>query len=479
MNIITREDNTQKVFLSENTLNVGEILNNHYVYLYESMHEENFLLKYDECNLFKELLYDNKVVGFCSYDFSRDFITAAINNIYVLPKYRGKNILLDELKRTMTEHNKPSIMEPTRFIVELLIEYGLAKKINDSIVASSLEFIIPGTHVLSNGEYDDEELSTHFYDLNICASIHILDLKNSHVAYSAPLNEDIIHYDCLEQRGNIDDEYFKSIIRLFEDNSVEFMNVLVDLENNLPVKKYTLDEVIGDEDSFSFYIESLIDDAHVTRSKAFEIQRQIREEYEAGMVLNESLLIRLAYLFDDNPSPKKTSHEEVCRYCGMPVDSHDRFCHFCGINLSYDPDEVEDNLILTLNAESTDFKEDIAFAAYKFLELVDDGIEVDYSFFSIENTYNVSRFELEVFLKDNNYFIDDLITDEGHVFLNTHPLYFWKKYHMDIVDYTDFENYFYTHDGANPLEVCLDYLKQFDDDEYISEIIDEINKDLG
>lgn len=79
----------------------------------------------------------------------------------------------------MLEHNKPSIMEPTRLVVEILIKYGFACKINDDIVASAIEFIVPGNHVLSNQEYDDEELSTHYYDLSICSCIHILDFSKS------------------------------------------------------------------------------------------------------------------------------------------------------------------------------------------------------------------------------------------------------------------------------------------------------------
>lgn len=205
---IIKEDNTQNVFLSENALDICEILQKYYKYLLDSMEHEDLILKYRECNLFKELVYDNKVVGFCSYDFSREFITAALNNVYVLPEFRGNHIFLNELENTMVEHNKPSIMEPTRLVVELLIKYGFASKINENIVASAIEFVIPGDHVYSNFDYDNDELSTHFYDLSICGSIHILDIDKSHIAYSAPLNYDIVNYDCLDNRNNIDDDYF-------------------------------------------------------------------------------------------------------------------------------------------------------------------------------------------------------------------------------------------------------------------------------
>lgn len=479
MNTITRNDGVPMVFLSEGTLNVVEILQEDYPEICESIQKEGFILKYSQCNLFKELLFENNVVGFCSYDFSREFMTPALNNIYVLPQYRGNSFLLNELTSTMAEQNKPSIMEPTRLIVELLIEYGFASKITDNIVASAIEFVVPADHVLSNMEYGLEELSTHFYDLNICASIHILDVERSHVAYSAPLNYDIIHYDCLDYRNRISYEYFEEISKTFRDRDVEIMNVILDLEENLPIKTYTLDEIIGPEGEFSFYIQSMIDDAHVTQQNALEIKNQIREEYEAGMVLNESLLVRLAYLFDEGYKKRITLHDDVCPYCGMPIDSHDRFCHFCGINLDYDIDEMECSLLTSIDDTKSDFKEDIRFIAYKFLKLIEGRIDMDYAIFTIENTYNINLDDLKEFLDINGYFSQDRITPEGFGFLKSHPLHFWNKYHMEIIDYTDFENYFYIHEDLTPKEICLNYLNKFEKEEYILDIINEIKKDCS
>ena len=477
-NIIVRQDDTQRVFLSEGLLDVEEILKTHYGYIYESIQNENFILKYNQCNLFKELIFDSKVVGFCTYDFSRQFITAALNNIYVLPEFRGKGIFKNEILKTLEEHNKPSIMEPTRLIVELLIRYGFARKIQDNIVASAIEFIIPGENVVTNRSYENEELSTHFYDLNICASIHVLDFNNAHIAYSAPLNYDIIHYDCIEKRKSIDENYFLEIRDFFQSNDVELMNILVDLEESLPIKNYTLEEVIGPEDSFSQYIQSLIDDGHVTYQKAIAIKKQIKEEYEAGMILNESLLIRLAYLFDENVNPTIKSHDDVCPYCSMPIDDHDRFCHFCGINLGYDLDETQNNLMESLNTSDSDFKEDIRFVSYKFLKLIDEKIPLDYAIFTIENNYSITWDELDSFLRKNSYLIDGNLTDEGRLFLENHPLYYWEKYDMGIVNYSDFEDYFWANSHLDGIEICLNFLNEYGDDEYVSDIIDDIKKDV-
>lgn len=475
---LIRHSNTQKIFVSENDIDVVDTLKTYYGYIYDSINDEGFILKYGQCNLFKELICDKKVVGFCSYDHSREFMTAALSNIYILPEFRGNGIFLKELEKTMAEHNKPSIMEPTRLIVEILIKYGFAKKINENIVASAIEFVIPPDHVITNSDYENEELSTHFYDLDMCASIHVLDINKGHIAYSSPLNYDIIHYDCLDKRNNICDEYFTRITSMFAENDVELMNVLLDLEERLPIKDYTLEEVIGEGDNFSSYIESLLDDAHVTYAKALDIRQQIKEEYEAGMILNESLLIRLAYLFEEDTEPSLKAHDDVCPYCSMPIDDHDRYCHYCGINLDYDPSEMESSLIETITQAKTAFNEDIRFIAYKFLRLIEEKIELEYSVWTIANTYDITWHDLKSFLDKNNYLNENEITKDGHEFLNTHPLHFWEKYHMVVVNYTDFERYFYDHDDEDCLEICLNYLNQFRNDDYILEIINRIKEDI-
>ncbi|MBE6507795.1 MAG: zinc ribbon domain-containing protein [Methanobrevibacter sp.] len=476
--IIEKKDNSQKALLSEDSFDIISILKEDYTYIYDAIEEENFILKYSECNLFKELVYENLVVGFCTYDFSREFMTAALSNIYILPEFRGNRIFLEELEDTMRNYSKPSIMEPTRLVVETLISYGFAQKVNDRIVVSAIEFIVPGSHVLSNAPYDNDELSTHFYDLDMCACFHVLDLEKGIVAYSSPLNYDIVHYDCIENRQKMDDEYFSNIRESFCQSDVEFMKVILELEENLPVKNYTIDEIIGEGDEMSEYIQSLIDDGHVTYERALEIKQQIKEEYESGMILNESLLIRLAYLFENNIEPTIKSHDEVCPYCGMPIDSHDKFCHFCGINLDYDIELMQENLIKSINTSKSDFKEDIRFIMYKFLKLIDEKIDFEYAIFTIENTYNISWPKLSYCLENQGYLIDDSITERGYEFMNTHPLHFWEKYHMDIVDYTDFENYFYNHLYMNHIDICLTYLENFAKDEYVLEIIENIKSDL-
>ena len=465
MNYLIRKDNTQKVYLSETPLDVVDILKTDYEYLHEAIADEGIILKGLECNLFKEIVFDSKVVGFCSYDFSSEFITAALNNIYILPEFRGNGLFLAELQKTMVEYNKPSIIEPTRLVVELLVKYGFASKISDSLVASSLEFIVPGNHVESNREYQTEELSTHFYDLNICSCIHFLDIEKGIIAYSSPLNYDIIHYDCLNKRKAIGEDYFIKIRDFLLENDVDIVDEISRMEDTLPVKSYAIEEVVGDEEGFSAYIESLIDDAHVTYEKAYQIKRQMIEEYEAGMILNESLLIRLAYLFDENKKPTIKSHSDTCPYCSMPIDPHDRFCHFCGINLNYDPESMFESLLNTFDESDGQLSEDIRYVAYKFLKMISEGIEPEYAMIVCERSYSMPGDILKGYLDENSYMKCNEITDDGHDFLDKHPLHLFEKYELDAFDYSDFERYFYENQKLEGKEIVLSYLDRFSDDD--------------
>lgn len=477
-NYLIRENNTQKVYLTEDTLDIPLILNENYPYIINSIKKENFILKSEKCNLFKEIVFNNKVVGFCSYDFSREFMTAALNNIYILPEFRGNGLFKEELEKTMIEHNKPSIMEPTRFIIELLIKYQYAKKINDNIIASAIELIVPGEHVITNKEINnEEELSTHFYDLNICAPIHLLNMNNCIIAYSLALNDDIIRYDCIEKRSKINDEYFEQIKEFFIKNEVEILKILVELEEKLPLKEFSLEEIIGNDNELSPYIETLIDDAHVTYSKALEIKEQIKEEYEAGMILNESLLIRLAYLFNIPESPSLITHDEICPYCKMPIDNHDKYCHYCGINLKYNPNDVENTLINSINQFNNKINtdEDVRYIAYKFLKMIYENIDFEYAIFMVENNFNINFKVLDKYLKENNYLKDGNITQNGIDFTNHHPLHYYEKYNMDIIDYTKFEEYFWQNSNLDGNEICLKFLNDYDG-KYIKEIKEEIKK---
>ena len=84
---------------------------------------------------------------------------------------------------------------------------------------------------------------------------------------------------------------------------------------------------------------------------------------------------------------------------------------------------------------------------------------------------------LKKYLNENNYINDESITEEGIEFLNNHPLHYYEKYRMDIIDYTKFEEYYWNHPDLSGEEICLKFLDQYDD-EYCNEIKEEIKRNI-
>ena len=81
--------------------------------------------------------------------------------------------------------------------------------------------------------------------------------------------------------------------------------------------------------------------------------------------------------------------------------------------------------------------------------------------------------KLNGFLEENNYFNGE-ITEEGYEFILNHPLNYYEEFDMSCIDYTDFERYFYKNSDLSGIEICLNYLNQFSDDQDVQEIISEI-----
>ena len=141
----------------------------------------------NEYSFFKEVLYNDIVVGFAIYQRKSpkehqnfpNLIT--LDLIYILPEYRGKGLIYSEIKDTMSLHPNWvfSIDLPNYHIVKSLIDNGYAIKLNENIV------YLGDTPITAQVNGD-----TYFYplyDLRIKAGIN-LDLPS----LTSPCDRDFI-----------------------------------------------------------------------------------------------------------------------------------------------------------------------------------------------------------------------------------------------------------------------------------------------
>lgn len=353
-NYVQRENFIAEVYHNENDdelLNTTEILKDKYDYICKSINDEGYTLENPECNLFKELLYDDMVVGFVTYDYTKGVGDFSLNEIYVLPEYRGNKYFISELEYMMLSGSTVSIYEPTHRIIEILMENNLARNIVDNLVVSSISLDInqdKSECTVSNHEWKDDIIhSCNLYDLNISACIlpeNISDKDTNIIHYSRCLADDNKHYSADSIRENIDNDYFENIKNSIIENHEEYVATLMELEDNKPTADFDIDEIVGRPPNLSGYLEELIAEEFVTRQRALEIQAQMIEEYDEGLILSESLLKRLEYLsMEDLINEDKMAEgfdssefDMKCPYCEFPITLIDKTCEVCGLRLDND-----------------------------------------------------------------------------------------------------------------------------------------------
>ncbi|MBE6488669.1 MAG: hypothetical protein E7Z86_08140 [Methanosphaera stadtmanae] len=342
-NCIIRNDFIAQVYTSNDIqfLETYTILETDYDYIIESMQEEEFILENPYCNIFKELLYEDKVVGFVTYDLQNGVGDFSLNAAYILPKYRGNGIFFYELENVLINGNTLSIYNPNHKIMEKLIEYDFARYLDSNLVASSISLDIPTDKLLSNDnklEVEDDLLhASNLYDIHMCMVIILIDIStpNKNIIYYSKL-QDTDKEKSEKNREHLDATYFQYIKDTILDNHEQFVEILTELTEKLPRAEYTLEEIVGTAPELSIYLQEIINEGLITKEKAYEVQKQLTEEFETKEVLPESLMKRLMYLvLEDDMEAEDFDDTDafLCPYCGYPTSLSARTCNTCGYNI--------------------------------------------------------------------------------------------------------------------------------------------------
>ena len=342
-NFIFRDDEPKIIADESGVLDIEKILTQNYQYILDEIIKENHEIGAVISNFFKEILYENQVIGFVTYIVD-DFYNLSLNEIYVLPEFRGKRLFLKEVESVIRKGYMLSFTLPNHNLVEILLHSGLASKISDNIVVSAIDFECDGVDI-ENGEFIGEySISTPFYDLNIYSPIYI-DESNAYYNYELDDEEEELG----DTREIIDDDYLNNIKTLIFNKTEEIDNLLSKLKENLPKPDFGFDVIIGEGEDLSLYVQDLVDTNIISSNKAINIVNQLNAEYMMGKVRDDGLKTRLWYLIDnygvEKSLPDIYSNNIFCDYCYNPVTLLDLHCPKCGFNQfsdDYDFDSFDD-----------------------------------------------------------------------------------------------------------------------------------------
>ena len=298
INYIIREDGSPKLFSVETEfdfLDLDEILED-YPYILDSMENEEYYIENDICSFFDEILFENKVVGFATYD-TRNMTDLLLCECYILPEFRGKRLFFDEICKMIFIAENFGILQPTRNIVDLLVDYSFAKNVTEDIVVSGIPFYFDEIDAKSykNRELDEDEMDpSYFYDLSINSTISV---DNDDIIYHNLLENDLRRHG---KRKELDESYFTNIKDFFTEN--DFDDVIEELIKNLPQIKFGYDEIIGNGEGLSDYMQSIVDNGMISYDKAIEIKQQLISEFESGQLKDEDIDERFTVLISNELS---------------------------------------------------------------------------------------------------------------------------------------------------------------------------------
>lgn len=383
---VIRKDDNPEIIHSDLTdyLDVESILKKDYEYIYESIQNEGHILENNLGDMFKEILYESKVVGFALYELN-SMTSLTLNEIYILPEFRGKGLFLVEIITMFEIGNTISILQPTKKLVEILIHYELAYKLTENIVASAISFDLKNEDILSNSDekFDNEQiLSGNLYDLNIRSSLFLMDISTpgkNIIFYHKELKNDLNEYG---KRATLNESYFNEIKTLFLENHEEFTLKMFDLKEKLPESQFGFDIVVGYDDEFTDYMQSMIDEGLISKNKAQEIKDILTDEYLEDEVTDDGILTRLNFFINDMDSLIKPfnfldTDVSLCPYCHNPINLTDKTCQICGYNLRYEDDYFEDD----------DFEDNLTLDTDNILSQISELLE------KLKNSYKLEDIE--------------------------------------------------------------------------------------
>ncbi len=195
---------------------IEDVLCKDYVYLLDSMDMEDFEYYDTSFDIFKEIVYKNKVVGFVSYmDEGENGLK--LMEAYVMQEYRNNNLLYDEISSV----DKLSISQSKISFVKDLIESGIAEELDGGIVVSEIPFNVSSYELKK--DFNMGNYYSHVYDLN---NGSVLILENAEeVNYSKSNWKDKKKYDL---KDSIDDDYLtkaREIVCGYDENYLKVLTV--------------------------------------------------------------------------------------------------------------------------------------------------------------------------------------------------------------------------------------------------------------
>ena len=331
------------------TNNLSKILEKNYEEIYKSIEKENYIIEYNSFYEFREILFEDKTVGFLTLDtFMPTNVNLCLNEVYILPQYRGNDLLIGIIHELLQDKNiTVYIRKPNYAFIKFLIKNELAFEISPNIAVSHVKFVVKVGEYYSNKNIKKLYHSKRFIDndfvyyangfhMDFC-SVFFFDKWNEIVKIQAPLvftnprKEDVKTHSSRKKLHNLTESGIIKIYNIYKDKQDLISEFNEKLKNRL--NENNEEKLVYEKDG------EIVVRADLTSNDFLKIQKATMREESKGNLTSNSGELRIEYLLNNIDKLDKTvnlskikgnaKHLVVCPFCGEYCKK-DTYCKKCG-----------------------------------------------------------------------------------------------------------------------------------------------------
>ena len=354
--------------------NLDEFLRENYNHIYIAMQQEGYTIEYPEDHIiFKELKYDDRVVGFAAVDLVMGQRPQySLSECYIMPEYRRNNILFGFIIHNMLNPNYEfSIRRPNRAIINLLLKYDLAFSLKGNIIISYIGLNASLDEVVTNkkikklykrveDEYKNELISSSYYNMNLGCMV-FFDVtgdfaKNNYtLCITKPRVDDNRKYKLRRRFKDVTESTLDNIALNISQHNSKIHEFKEDVNSRFE-EIYSVDNIIGTSDQLNDNTISILEANNLCIDDGFKFRDIIIKKLEDEDIVNYTIPEYFNFLVATKDIQKKEyvpkddvqlqEHNGikyydngymdilVCPECNCENQDYNRVCSLCGFNLS-------------------------------------------------------------------------------------------------------------------------------------------------
>ena len=340
--------NSQSEFKS-----VTEILENIYPEILQDMKDDDYIIQYENYESFFEIEYEGDIAGFYTMEESEE--RNVLNEIYVLRKFRGRNIASRKIMDLLVMPNiNLFIRNPNQNMIQTLLSHDLAISLPNNLIFSGVGLVVSSSEIYKNSKIKKAYRNID-YDMFFSASYYDNDLKCIITTNESPFFKREGTLAVIEPRKtdlkkyNLRKKLKRTTLKSLNDklmyifDSLDEVNEFKEEEYDRIIALNSIDTLISDDT-----IDNLSKTWNIDKKDLKEIHDVVKKSVEDGEVDERFTRTRMNYLLE-NPSMINRKADmkllpDYCPFCENIVSDdymHCPVCAFSFVGLSSDDVNID------------------------------------------------------------------------------------------------------------------------------------------